>query len=231
MGIQHKPQALLDMGASVGPQLYRILRARIITNDLEPGVRISEAEIAAEYTVSRQPVREAFIKLAEEGLVEVRPQRGTFVRKIEVAAVMDARFMREAIESDIVGLLAESANDRTIADLRQQVAEQRKSLDDPDRFMELDDRFHASLALAGGKARVWDIVESLKSQMDRVRHLSMLRFPVPKLVEQHAAIVEAIASHDSKTATGAMRGHLREIMNDLPAIAKSRPEFFEDAGR
>ena len=230
MAFQRRPQALLDMGAAIGPQVYRILRARITANDLEPGARISESEIAAEYAVSRQPVREAFIKLAEEDLLEIRPQRGTFVRKIAVAAVMDARFVREAIEADIVGLLAETADDETIASLRAEIAEQKKAAKDPDRFMELDDRFHAFLARSAGKARVWDIVEELKSQMDRVRYLSMLRFPVPKLIEQHAAIVEAIAKRDPDAAVSAMRGHLREILNDLPAIAESRPEFFTSAG-
>jgi len=228
MTYQPKSQNLLDHGTTVGPQIYRILRARIISNEMEPGIRISESEIASEYDVSRQPVREAFIKLAEEGLLEVRPQRGTFVRKITVSAVMDARFVREAIEADIARYLAANASDATISKLRNQIADQRAALDNPQRFMELDDIFHATLAEAAGKARVWRIVEGLKSQMDRVRHLSMLRFPAPKLVSQHAAIVEAIASHDTEGAVDAMRGHLQEILNDLPEIAKGRPEFFEE---
>src|SRR5690606_41732276 len=92
----------VDQSASLTPQLYRILRERIISADLIPGSRISESEIARSYSLSRQPVREAFIKLAEDGLVEIRPQRGTLVRKITPEAVMDARFVREAIETDLV---------------------------------------------------------------------------------------------------------------------------------
>ena len=220
-------QAHLDFSVTVGPQLYRLLRERIIRNDLEPGARLSEAEIAADYSVSRQPVREAFIKLAEEGLLEIRPQRGTFVRKIATTDVMDARFVREAIEADIVGHLAANADARTVERLRAEVALQRAAIDDHARFMELDDRFHALLATAAGKARIWKMVESLKSQMDRVRHLSMLRFPTPKLVAQHEAIVEAIAKADAPAAASAMRAHLREILNDLPTIAEGKPEFFE----
>src|SRR5690554_5571253 len=67
-----------------------------------PGTRISETELAAAYEVSRQPVREAFIKLAEEGLLAVRPQRGTFILRISIPAVLTARFIREAVEADIV---------------------------------------------------------------------------------------------------------------------------------
>ncbi len=221
------PPAHLDFSVTVGPQLFRLLRERIIRSDLEPGARISESEIAADYSVSRQPVREAFIKLAEEGLLDIRPQRGTFVRKIATADVMDARFVREAIEADIAGHLATQADARIVALLREEIALQRAAIDDHARFMELDDRFHALLAASAGKARVWKIVESLKSQMDRVRHLSMLRFPIPKLVAQHEAIVEAIANADGAAATAAMRAHLREILNDLPAIALGKPEFFE----
>jgi DNA-binding GntR family transcriptional regulator len=150
------------------------------------------------------------------------------VRKIAVSAVTDARFVREAIEADIVRHLAENADETTISRLRGQIAEQRTCQEDSNRFMALDELFHATLASAAGKARVWKIVEGLKSQMDRVRHLSMLRFPIPKLVAQHAAIVDAIARHDADGAVLAMRGHLREILNDLPAIAEENPEYFEE---
>ncbi len=69
-------------------------------------------------------------------------------------------------------------------------------------------------------------MEGLKSQMDRVRFLSMNHAPTRKLVEQHSAIVEAIAAHDEAAAEAALRSHLREILNDLPAIAQSRPGYF-----
>jgi DNA-binding GntR family transcriptional regulator len=228
---QPKMPATLDMGAAVGPQLYRNLRERIIRNDLEPGIRISESEIASEYAVSRQPVREAFIKLAEEGLLEVRPQRGTFVRKIATSAVMDARFVREAIEADIVKQLA-TAHDKSLdRELRAQLAEQRKAAGrDPIRFIELDERFHRTLAQAAGKTYAWNVIEGVKSQMDRVRHLSARRFPMEKLVEQHAALVDAIVAGNVVAAEEAIREHLREILNDLPAIAESKPEFFDDTG-
>ena len=105
----------VDHGEQVGPQVYRSLRERIIRGELEPGGLISEAEIARAFSISRQPVREAFIKLAEEGLVEIRPQRGTLVRRINIASVMDARFVREAVEADIVKIVAEKRDPRVIA--------------------------------------------------------------------------------------------------------------------
>ena len=81
-----------------GIQVYAALRHAIVTLRLRPGQSLSEQGVAHQLRTSRTPVREAFIKLAEAGLFEVLPQRGTFVRKISVRAVKDARFVREAIE-------------------------------------------------------------------------------------------------------------------------------------
>ncbi|WP_246710358.1 GntR family transcriptional regulator [Martelella soudanensis] len=225
-------QTMIAPGAPVGAQLHGILRELILHNDLPPGSRLSESDIAARFAVSRQPVREAFIKLSEEGLLEIRPQRGTFVRRISQAAVMDARFVREAIEADIVKLLAAKPDAGLIEELRLQLAEQREAArTDATRFIKLDELFHKTLADAAGKARAWALIEGLKVQMDRVRYLSLLRFPMVKLTAQHEAIVEAIAAGDQVTAEAAARGHLREILSDLPAIFAEKPEFFEEPGR
>ena len=91
----------LDPMRPITPQVAQLLRDRIIRNALKPGNRISETEIAKTYDISRQPVREAFIKLQEQGLLQVLPQRGTIISRIAYQAVLDARFLREAIEADI----------------------------------------------------------------------------------------------------------------------------------
>ena len=218
----------IEQGAPVGPQVYRILRRRIIRAELTPGSLISESEIARSFSLSRQPVREAFIKLSEDGLVEVRPQRGTLVRKISMAAVKDARFVREAIEADVVKLVAEKSDPAVVAELRSQIALQRAvPPSDHMRFMKLDELFHRTLSEAAGKPYAWKIIEDVKAQMDRVRYLSLLHFPMNKLIAQHEAVVDAIERGAPEEADKALREHLREILTDLPAIAKERPAFFE----
>ncbi|WP_244629640.1 GntR family transcriptional regulator [Martelella limonii] len=225
-------QTMIAPGAPVGAQLHGILRDLILHNDLPPGSRLSESDLASRFAVSRQPVREAFIKLSEEGLVEVRPQRGTFVRRISQAAVMDARFVREAIEADIVKLLAAAPDAGLVEELKHQLEEQREAArTDAARFIKLDELFHKTLADAAGKGRAWALIEGLKVQMDRVRYLSLLRFPMVKLTAQHQAIVEAIGAGDQTAAEAAIRGHLREILSDLPAIFNEKPEFFDEPGR
>jgi len=229
MGVQDRPKVRLDQVAAMAPQLFRILRTRIIQGELEPGARLSESEVAAAYEVSRQPVREAFIKLVEEGLLEVRPQRGSFVRRIDVAAVMDARFVREAIEADVVKILAGRSDPALDRDLRRQIAEQEERASEGDHvgFIALDERFHRTLAEAAGHRQAWGVIESVKSQMDRVRYLSTRRFPMDALVRQHGAVAQAVAEGNLEAAEVAIRTHLRTIINDLPAVVANHPAYFD----
>jgi GntR family transcriptional regulator, rspAB operon transcriptional repressor len=223
-----KPARVVTPGETVGPQVYRILREQIIQAELLPGERLSESDVAKTLSVSRQPVREAFIKLSEEGLVQVLPQRGTFVTKISVASVMDVRFVREAIEADVVRVVAETHAPATIEELRRQIAEQRKvPQHDRATFLRLDELFHRTLAAAAGNAYAWSVIESVKAQMDRVRFLSVDDMHVGRLIDQHERIVVCIAAGDKAAAEEATRLHLREILSSLPEIARSRAELFD----
>jgi DNA-binding GntR family transcriptional regulator len=226
-----KPQRVLSAIEAVGPQVYRILREQIIQAELVPGARISEAEIARSLSISRQPVREAFIKLAEEGLVQVLPQRGTYVTRISTASVMDVRFVREAIEADIVRQVAGEHKVAIVDELREQIARQKQvPHDDRAAFLRLDELFHHTLATAAGRAYAWSVIESVKAQMDRVRFLSVDDLQIGRLIEQHEHIVDAIAAGNVGGAERALRMHLREILKSLPEIARSRAEFFDGTG-
>jgi DNA-binding GntR family transcriptional regulator len=220
----------LEPTGPVRPQIYVGLRQRIIRSEIPPGTALSEAEIARRFSISRQPVREAFIKLAEEGLLEIRPQRGTFVRKISMTAVMDARFVREAIEANIARELAVEGDTGLVARLRKQLtAQQAVPTGELYDFMRLDEEFHWTLADAAGRLYGWKVIEDVKLQMDRVRYLSLRSFPQAKLVRQHATIVNAIEEASPDEADRAMREHLRLIMDDLPTIEAQHPDFFTPA--
>lgn len=228
MKAERKGSWSLDPAAPIARQIVRILRERIIHNDLNPGDRLSETEVARSYDVSRQPVREAFIRLADQGLVAVLPQRGTIVSRISYAAVLDARFLREAIEADIAKILADAPDAAVIAELRRQLDRQKAAFDHaPDGFFDLDDLFHRTLAEAAGKGGAWKQIEGLKSQMDRVRFLSLGRFPLRKLIDQHVAIVDAIERGSVAGANAAVRQHLREVLSDLPQIVAANAAYFE----
>ncbi len=220
----------INQSEAVGPQVYRILRDTIIRGGLVSGSRISEAEISKTLDTSRQPVREAFIKLSEEGLVEVRPQRGTLVTRISPSAVRDVQFVREAIEAEVVRLLAASPDPAAVLALRGVIARQKEvTMDRAEKFIDLDDEFHRTLAEAAGKAFAWKIIENLRVQMDRVRFMSILQRPYEMLIRQHEAIVDAIERGEAPAADAAVREHLRAILGDLPEIVRAHAGLFEDA--
>lgn len=216
---------------SIGTQLFHHLREAIIRGELRPGQALSESEIARQNATSRQPVREAFIKLAEERLVSIQPQRGTFVVKISVADVLDARFVREAIEVAVAQEAATSAPPAAISDLRRLI-DQQKAVPHGhnDEFLALDEEFHRTIALSVGRAHAWRVIESIKAQMDRIRYLSLDdATPLPLIIEQHIRIVDGIEAGDPTAAAAATRSHLREIMVSLPGIAARFPDLFEAA--
>ncbi|QDL91362.1 GntR family transcriptional regulator [Paroceanicella profunda] len=213
--------------ASIGTTLYRQLRSDIIQARLRPGQALSEAEVARRYSVSRQPVREAFIRLEDAGLVKVIPHRGTFVQKISQQAVTETRFVREALEIAIVRALA--ANPAPLPDLRALV-EQQKDVEHRDNasFLLLDEAFHAGLARAAQHSFAWAVIETTKAQMDRVRYLSFGEAtPFHILIEQHTAILDAAEAGDADAAEAAMRVHLTEILKTLPHIRERHMDLFE----
>jgi len=210
-------------------QVYEHLRSSIICGELRPGQALSEQAIAKVYSTSRQPVREAFLKLAEERLVVIQPKRGTFVVKISIADVLDARFVREAIEVAVVQEAALSALPKAIRRLRQ-LLEQQKEISHGNnvKFLALDEEFHRTIALSIGRAHSWRVVETVKAQMDRIRYLSLdTATPLPLIVDQHTRIVDNIEAGNVNGAAAAMRTHLREIMGSLPNIAAAFPDIFE----
>lgn len=222
----------IDLARSepIARQVTRVLRRAIVTMRLRPGEMLSEQEIADRLGVSRQPVREAFIKLGEAGLLRVLPQRGTLVVKISLSAVEDARFIREAVECAVAREAARRAPRLVLAALAQNLARQRRTARTKDltAFFALDEEFHRLLAEGAGRPLAWTIVEDVKPQMDRVRFLSMEdATPLSVLVDQHAAIVDAVRGGDADVAEAAMRAHLTEILRSLPSIAAHHPDLFE----
>jgi DNA-binding GntR family transcriptional regulator len=215
----------------VRQRLYQVLRQSIIQMVLAPGRALSEKEIADTFSVSRQPVREAFIRLSEAGLVEVKPQRGTYVVKISQQAVLEARFVREAIEVAVVKLAAKKGIEPSVLkELHDLVERQRRCLEphDYDRFYHLDEAFHRTLSLGVRQQAAWKVIEEVRAQLDRVRYLSVPHStPLERLVDQHNHIIAAIEARDVKRAEEAMMLHLREVLVSMPDLIRRFPDMFD----
>ena len=213
-------------------QIVIALRRAIVTLRLKPGVRLSEQEVAGRFQVSRQPVREAFIRLATSGLVEVHPQRGTFVAKISAEAILDAHFVREAVEMAIARRAAKLASPADLEALEQELQLQRQSgrSNDSALFFDLDEQFHRLLAAIAQRPNAWRAIEEAKAQIDRVRYLTLLEEQrLKRRIEQHQKIVAAIATGRPSEAAAAMKTHLSGLRTSLPRLKEQWADLFDEA--
>ena len=210
--------------------VYDELRANIISLKLQPGAQIDKAEICDRLGVSRQPVAEALARLAEERLVAVEPQKGTYVTRIRMSDVADAAFVREALEVATVRSVARDIDDRTLDRLKLYVEYQSAAAaaGDIEEFYSLDVRFHSALFARLAFRRVAEVVESARSQTERIRRLLL---PTPRrnpdTIVEHKAILAALVARDPERAARAMHRHLGNVLNQLHKFAAERPELFE----
>ncbi|HEY1753286.1 MAG TPA: GntR family transcriptional regulator [Caulobacteraceae bacterium] len=200
--------------ASKGERVYETLRRRIRELALPPGAPLRKEEIAAELGVSRAPVSEAVARLAEEGLVEVFPQHGSFVAPIRAADVRGAIFIRTALETEAMRRLAPAADAALLARLDDNLARQAEALgaDDLPRFYDLDEALHALLFAAAETPRASRLLDAARAPLDRVRRLALPEpgRPEETLVE-HRRLVDAVRSGDADFAAAAMRVHLAQV--------------------
>ncbi|MFC6355062.1 GntR family transcriptional regulator [Luethyella okanaganae] len=223
---------LLAPGESIRDRTLQLLRARIISLELAPGASLSENELAAELGISRTPVRESLILLREEGLIQVFPQLGTFVSRVDPGRVAQAQFVREAIECASLRE-AETVDPESLQALQANIREQHAANEagDIDGFFALDEEFHRRLLRATGHESAWNTVNAAKAHLDRARRLSLIDArPVSSLIEQHARIVDALSEQDTTNAVESLRAHLRAVFDDVERIRQRSPELFSDGG-
>lgn len=213
-------------------RIYELLRERIVGGDMLPGAAVSEKELADLYRVSRTPVREALLRLADERLIDIFPQRGTFVSHIDVGALRDGMVIREALERVAVRRAAAQVTDADIAELRlvldrQQASERAR---DWPGFHAEDEEFHRRIAILSGHPNLWRVARQEKVQIDRCR---VLHLPISgrreMVMEEHRAILAALAARDPEAADRAMAEHLANVLPGLDELLRARPDYF-DAG-
>ncbi|WP_040978000.1 GntR family transcriptional regulator [Oceanobacillus jeddahense] len=209
--------------------VYDTLRESIIDLELPPGTAISEKEISEELEVSRTPVREAFLRLKEDELLTVLPQRGSFVALIDLDHVEEARFLREQAEAGIIRLACENFSNEHLHKLEMNLVEQKKARDDEDEnaLYTLDKAFHQLFAEGTDKLRIWRTIQKMDTHSMRLRKLSIaLKLNWKELVEQHEAMVDAIKEKNQKRAEELIRSHLALLKYDQKALKEQYPDYF-----
>ncbi len=217
--------------ATAASRIYSDLRIELVSLRRAPGEAISEAEIALSYGVSRTPVREAILKLSDEGLLEIFPQSGIFVARIPVAALPEAIIIRKALEETTARLAAERATASQILVLRSILERQREAdaAGDRDAFHQADETFHATIADVAGHPGIWRLIQQVKVHVDRYRRLTLPQVGrIGRKISEHETILRAIEVHDPDGAGAAMQIHLERLLKDISAIQSVNPEFFDE---
>ncbi len=214
---------------SVAEQVFDYLHTQIVTLALPPGTRISEADVSKALGTSRQPVRDAFFRLSKLGFLDIRPQRATRVSLISENRVMDARFVRTALEVETIRIACQLISDENISHLRQNVAEQAESIrnDDRARFHQLDDEFHREICNISRHPFTWHIISENKAHLDRVRLLS-LSFNQQQTLKEHTGLLYALEAKDADKAQSLMRQHLSRLEKEIGRIRAENASYFAD---
>ena len=218
----------LDPTRHAAPQVVEALRAAIISLELAPGIALDRAELAQRFGVSQTPVRDALMRLSEEGLVFVRAQYTTQVSRIDVPAAREAHYLRRSIEIEIARQLARAPEQAVIDELRTQLSRQAELGAKKDflGFIAADKEFHRLMYVAAGLPRLWSVVVRMSGHVDRLRLLhSPFTGKTESILDGHEAILNAIAAGDADAAQRAVREHLSGTLASVDDIQKRYPDY------
>jgi GntR family transcriptional repressor for pyruvate dehydrogenase complex len=213
------------------------IEQRILAGELHCGDRLpTERELAGQFQVSRTAVREALKILAQKGLVDMRPGRGTIVidrahealqhslglvMRLKLGEVGGSRNLvevRELLEVEIAALAAERATEREIAALQEAVLVMDEHLDDADAFIAADNHFHEALAQATQNALILTLVKSIVHLLSEQRKQIFATAGGPQRGQMHhKRILAGVIGRDPSAARAAMRAHLHQVRQDVGA--------------
>jgi len=229
MNFQH---ALVDAKRhTTADEIYYRLQGDIISLRLEPGAKLSEVEVAKLYDVSRQPVREAFLRLGDLDLLQIRPQRATLVRKISIQGLINTRFIRAAVEVEVVRRACKTMSKESLEAIRANLALQEKAIGERDQttLRKMDYQFHRLICVAADCLPAFKTIAENKAHTDRACSLELANDEgMAEVLEGHTNIIEAIVEGNEEKAVEMTRIHLAHLDSTLDDARLKHPDYFED---
>lgn len=218
-----------EHGVSAVQQVYDGMRQEIVNLTLAPGSTIAKNQIATRFGISPTPVREALLRLADEGLVEIFPQSRTAVSLIDVQHAREVHFLRLSVEVEVVRLLANAIDAEGLAELRTWIQRQMTELKAGNQtaFKLADNSFHEEMFRRAGVHGLTRLIDTRRGHYDRIRGL-FLQEPVRRevVVKEHRAIVAALEAGDPAAAEAAVRRHLGKSLAVIDDIRERHPGYF-----
>lgn len=218
---------------SIQTLVYEELKRNIMSMKLEPGQTMSTQEIATKLNVSRTPVREAFLRLQSEGLVEMIPQRETMVSKISLKRVEQEKFIRECLEMGVIRKFMDKSGCEVEQNMAELIQLQKKCGEEKDfvGFLEADDQFHKVLFDVTGQEMAWETIASRNGHYNRLRILYVQRdTAMQESIEQHHKIATLLESGSREEAARALSSHVRRLDIDEAGLIAQYPDYFESEG-
>jgi DNA-binding GntR family transcriptional regulator len=216
-------------GISVSQRIHEALRERIVGLEFVPGQSLSRAEIADYFGVSQTPVRDAMLKLEEEGLLVIFPQSKTEVSRIDLAQARETQFLRLSIELEVTRQLIVEHRGGQLTRARKLISAQEVAFREGDleQFARLDRQFHHALCEAAGVANLWQLVTSRSGHIDRLRHLNLPDPGKPdNILYYHKEILHGIEAGNIAMTEKAVREHLSGTLTAVDQIVARHPDYF-----
>lgn len=214
---------------SVTENIYYILKNNIINWNLKPGQRISEKEMSDILNVSRTPVRESFITLSKEGLLEILPQRGTFISRVDLGEVEEGMFIRKNLEIPVIQQAIHEFPKKYINTLEDLLDKQAESIseDNCKEFIKYDEKFHRIIFKGCNKEKTWEVIQAANTQYNRVRMLTLIDINKSEiLVQEHKDILSAIKNKDMLLGEKMIKEHLEKLYVEKKILKSKYPEYF-----
>ncbi len=211
--------------------VFETLHAQILSLELLPGARLSEADVAARMGVSRQPVRDAFNRLSNLQLIKVRPQRATTVSGFSIAEIENARFVRLAVELEIAKKACTNWTDADAVLLNDNIEQQKSEIEAGriDAFHQLDYEFHELICRLSGHALAFQTILDCKHKVDRLCMLSLERKDeVSAVLADHEKIADALSAHSLEKVEAVFRRHLSRLDDTVADIYEAHSDYFDE---
>ncbi|MEJ6391897.1 GntR family transcriptional regulator [Gymnodinialimonas sp. 2305UL16-5] len=210
--------------------IFDYLYAEISSLRLRPGDKISEAEIASQFGVSRQPVRDAFSRLENMDLLLIRPQRATEVKRFSAREITKSRFVRSSVESEVLRRATANCSAEDAEVLTACLEAQAKVIEQNDyaAFSRLDYEFHKTMCEIAKVDFAFEVISAEKAKVDRLCNLSLAQEDrMPQLLGDHQNIAKAVISGDSEAAVDFGMLHLSRLDSTIATISSMNADYFE----
>ena len=210
--------------------VYRFLKLNIMQLRMAPGSALSEKDISKLLDVSRTPVREAFIQLSHEYLLDILPQKGTYVSLIDIENVEESKFLRETIETAVIAIACVEFPSEKFFDLQSNIVLQELCLKEKNflKFYELDEALHKIIFVGCKKARIWSMIQQMHTHYNRVRMLNISGgYDTLTVLNQHKQLVSAILEKDLALGMQTIGLHLNKVKFDIEDLRRDYAVYFK----